>query len=81
MVVTNNYITAAEKYIELLNDDQQAIKCLLQFLIKSFCNNSFTDQTVIDAESACDRYLYRNPRLEAQFRTLLKFLIECRKLL
>lgn len=81
MVATNNYVTAAEKYIQLLNDNQQAVKCLLQYLIKSFFSNSFTDQTVIDAESACDRYLYRSPQLEAQFRTSLKFLIECRKLL
>lgn len=63
ILATNDYLAAAEKYIELLNEDEKAVRCLLQYLIKSFYNNSFADQIVNQAETACDRYLYRNPKL------------------
>lgn len=81
MQTTNDYITVADKYIELLNEDQHAIKCLLQFLFRNFYNNSFADQTVHEAQAACDRYLYRNKKIDMQYRSLLKFVIECRRLL
>lgn len=63
MNATNNYVTGAQKYIDLLDNDEMAIRCLIQYLIKSFCVNSFADHAVVDAESALSRYLYRNPKL------------------
>lgn len=80
MNATNNYVSGAQKYIELLHNDEMAVRCLIQYLIKSFCVNSFADYAVVDAESALSRYLYRNPKLEEQFSLIFNFLVECRKL-
>ena len=81
ILTTNDYLSAAEKYVELLNYSEEALKCLFQFLLKNFHRNSFDDEHVRKAESACDNYLYRNPSLEPKYRPVLKFLLQSRLLL